>query len=112
MALDYTTPEAQVRLTIIDTDETNFVFTDAQITAFLAMAGGSVDRAAARALDVIASDEALTSKVIRTQDLATDGPKTAAALREHAKQLREQADHEDEGYFEIINFDPWASEQA
>lgn len=98
----------QVRLTISDSGDSP-VFEDHEIGAFLAMAKGNVDRAAARALDVIASDEALTSKYIRTQDLSTDGPKVAAALREHAKQLRAEADRDDdaadEGYFDVIDFD-------
>lgn len=97
---------ATVRLLISD-NATDPVFADTEVEAFLALEGDNVKRAAAQALDVIASDEALTSKVIRTQDLATDGPKTAAALREHATRLRAQADRAedlaDEGYFEIVD---------
>lgn len=62
--------------------------------------------AAAQALDTIASDEALTSRIIRTQDLSTDGPKTAVVFREHATRLRAQADKAvddaDEGFFQIV----------
>lgn len=102
MPVDYTTPAGQVRLLINDTVEADPVFADAEITAFLALEAGVVKRAAAQALDVIADDEVLTSKVIRTQDLTTDGAKVADSLRKRATALREQAAEEDEGYFEII----------
>lgn len=106
MAIDYTTAAGQVRLLINDDDETREVFSDDAITGFLAMENQSVKRAAAQALDIIASDEALTSKYIRTQDLTTDGPKVAESLRKHAAALRAQADaadeSADEGFFQII----------
>lgn len=107
MAIDYETPSGQVRLLINDDNETQLVFSAAAITGFLFLEGENVKRAAAQALDVIADDEALTSKYIRTQDLATDGPKVADSLRKRAASLREQAVSEDEleGYFEIIAFD-------
>ena len=113
MAIDYTNDAGRVRLLINDDDETDKVFTDAAITAFLALEGGNVKLAAAQALDVIADDEALTSKVIRTQDLATDGAKVAESLRKRAATLRQQAVDDDdlEGFFEIVDFDPdpWPS---
>jgi hypothetical protein len=89
MALDYTTTAAQVRLLINDTTE-DPVFSDAEITAFLVMEGSVVKLAAAQALDTIADDEALTGKVITTQDLTTNGPLVAAQLRERAATLRLQ----------------------
>lgn len=109
MAIDYTTDDGRVRLLINDTDETDEVFTEAEIAAFLALEGGNVKLAAAQALDTIADDEALTSKVIRTQDLATDGAKVADSLRKRAAALRQQAIDDDElgGYFEIIPFDSY-----
>jgi len=88
---DPTTDLGQVRLLISDTDESAPVFTDAEITAFLALAGSSVRLAAAEALDTIASNEVMVSKVIRTQDLQTDGSKVSAELRARATTLREQA---------------------
>ncbi len=106
MAIDFTSPSGQMRLLLNDVNETDLVFTDGELAGFLALEGNSVKRATAQALDVIASDEALTSKVIRTQDLATDGTKTAAALRDHAARLRAQADSADdaadEGFFQIV----------
>lgn len=105
MAYDVTTPIGQVRLLVNDTTA-DPVFADTDVAAFLAMEDGHVKRAAAQALDTIADDEALTSKAIRTQDLATDGPKVADSLRKRATALRAQADQTDadadEGFFSIV----------
>ena len=100
--IDYTTPAGQVRLLAADVDEDDPLFTNAQIAAFLTVERDVVKRAAARALDVIAVSEALVSKVIRTQDIATDGAKVAAALRAQAAALRAEADADedaDDGFF-------------
>ena len=105
MSYDVVTPIGQVRLLINDTTA-DPVFADTDVAAFLAMESGNVKRAAAQALDVIADDEALTSKAIRTQDLATDGPKIADSLRKRAAALRAQADQADadadEGFFALV----------
>ena len=112
MAIDYTTPVGQVRLLVNDIDEGNLagglVFTDDQINAFLTLETGNVKRAAAQAIDTIADNEALASKVITDHQLQTDGAKLADALRKRAAALRDQADvdPELEGFFEIIDFDP------
>lgn len=89
--MDYTTPRGQVRLLINDDTDTDNVFSDAAIDAFLALETGDIKRAAAQALDTIADDEALTSKVITSQDLSTNGAETAAGLRARATALREQS---------------------
>lgn len=93
--IDFTSTTGQVRLLISDVDEQNQILTDDMIDGFLALAG-SPRRAAADALDAIATSEALIGKVIRSQDLSTDGAKVAEALRGHARQLRAQADAEDD----------------
>lgn len=93
--VDYTVPENQVRLIIGDTNAADPDFDDDQIRGFLTIARGSVLRAAADALDAIATDEALLSKKIQTQDRASDGPAVADALRKHATALRKRADDED-----------------
>jgi hypothetical protein len=102
--LDPDTDIGQVRLLAADVDEDSLLFTDAQIGAFLALESG-VKRAAAAALETIATSEVLISKVIRTQDLATDGAKVSAELRARAAGLRAQADidddNDDEGGFEV-----------
>lgn len=115
MPVDYTTPEGQVRLLIADVsdDPAKLVLTDAQVTGFLSLNAGNVRRAAADALDAIATSEALVSKVIRTQDLATDGAKVAAALQTKAAQLRAQADTADDalddGLFDVVDTLPAAT---
>lgn len=73
----------------------NQLFTDFQMDSFLRLNGNNVRRAAADALETIARSEALVSKKIRTQDLATDGPAVAAELRASAALLRQQADDAD-----------------
>lgn len=105
--------EAQddVRLLIADTDSTNRMFSTRQIAQFLRLNADNTRRAAAQALDVLASNEALVSKVIRTQDLQTDGAKVADALRKQAAELRRQADQgEDDSNstgFEIVEYEPY-----
>lgn len=119
MAIDYTRPLGQVRLLIADTMEGSFTLADDQVMGFLAMRGATVTegtitqvrRAAADALDAIAVSEVLVSKVIRTQDLSTDGAKVAEQLRQQAAALRQLADDEDDtdpdGGFEVVEFSPY-----
>jgi hypothetical protein len=80
------------------------------IGAFLTLEAGRPRRAAAQALDTIASNEVLVSKVIRTQDLQTDGSKVAAELRARAKALRDQDDQTDTDgnpfAMDIVDYDP------
>lgn len=101
-----------VRLLTADiSDPPAQLFTDDQLEAFLTLEAGNIRRAAAQALDTIASSEVLVSKVITTQDLSTDGAKVSAELRARANSLREQdTQYDDGGYFEIIPpFDDSAS---
>ena len=106
MPIDFTEPVGQVRLLVNDVDETNFVFQDEEITAFLAIEGGSVKLAAAQAIDSQATNEALAAKVLKDHELTTDGAKLADAMRKHAAALRAQArdDEDREGYFEVVDF--------
>lgn len=124
--LDYTTPVGQVRALISDVDEDNLILDDALIEAYLALHGvtdplvptvavGALYRAAAKALDVIASSEALVSKVMRTEaGVSTDGAKVADALRKHATQLRTEAGEyeslqpeETDSFFGVVEFQPY-----
>ena len=91
-----------VRLLLNDVDKDDQVFADVDIDAFLQLEGGHVKLAAAQAIDTNASNEVLASKVLRTQDLTTDGAKLADALRAHAQRLRDQHDADDAGYADII----------
>lgn len=107
----------QVRLLIPDVDEDDYIFTDEQIEGYLSMArGGSVLRAAALAVRAIANNQALLLKVIRTDDLQTNGAQVAEALRKNANDLENRADGEDdadaEDFFMVAPFeyrldDPW-----
>jgi hypothetical protein len=83
-----------------------WIFSDEEIQAFLDLEGDNVKLAAAQAIDTNADNEALASKVLRTQDLQTDGAKIADALRKRAAALRAQADASDEGYFDIVDLSP------
>nr|WP_297424780.1 hypothetical protein [uncultured Actinotalea sp.] len=119
MPINYAYPDGQVRLLVGDVDEDNLLLTDDQVHGFLTMHGVPADaaeapvaairRAAADALDTIASSEALVSKKIRSQDLSTDGPAVAAALRAHAVQLRvlaDAADDDDVDPVAVLEFAP------
>ena len=102
---DYTTPIGQVRLLIPDTEQledpkdlTNapeYIFSDAQIQAFIVLYNNNVKRAAAAAKLALATSEALISKVIKTYDFSTDGAKLGAELRAQAKQLQDEAREDD-----------------
>lgn len=92
-----TTAIGKVRMLIPDRVEANAVFSDEEIQAYLDMNDSNVRRAAAEALETIASDEAMTLKVISTLDLTTNGASTSAAILERAKILRQQADEADAG---------------
>lgn len=84
-----------VRVLIADTDPARQVLDDHTILDFLGIANGNAKRAAAEALEAIAVSETLVGKVIRTQDLQTDGTKVADALLKRADRLRDQAMRED-----------------
>lgn len=95
------TPKDVVRLLLNDV-AAPWVFTDEEIAALLTLEGDSVKRAAAQAIDTNATNLALAMRVLRTQDLSTDGAKVADAMRAQAKALRDQADAADddgEGFF-------------
>jgi hypothetical protein len=115
---DYSTVIGQIRLLIPDVEQlanlanpataAAFIFSDAQVQAFATMYSNNVKRAAAQAKLVLATSEALINKVIRTDDLQTDGAKLGAELRAQAVELNRQADQDDfnDSYdaFEIIDF--------
>lgn len=124
MAIELATAAGQVRLLIADLNEDDFVLGDDHVAGYLSLhgveattvgaPGPAVKRAAADALSAIATSEVLIAKVIRTQDLQTDGPKVAAELRAQAAVLRAQADIEaaaaaDEefgGFVDVVEFAP------
>lgn len=125
MAIIFTESAGQVRLLISDVDEANFILSNEMVAGYLAaydtlangpvLPRGPILRAAADALDAIATSEALVSKVMQTGDgLQTDGAKVANSLRTRADSLRRQADREDgldpvgpaDAYFGVAPYSP------
>lgn len=92
---DLGTDRGKVRLLIRDTDASEPIFEDDELNVFLALESSSVKRAAALALETMASNEAYVSKAVKLLDLSTDGPATGKALLERAAKLREQAADEE-----------------
>lgn len=84
-----------VRLLTADLDPANLVLSEEQYNKLLALYKGDTRRAAARALRIMAASEVLISKVIKTQDVSTDGRAVSAELRALAEQLDAEADAED-----------------
>ena len=100
---DISTDLGKVRLLIPDRVEDTPIFEDDEILALLSIEDG-VKRTTALALETIASDNAMTLKVIRLLDLSTDGAKTSDAILKRAQLLRDQAeiaDESDDGGFDI-----------
>lgn len=89
------TAKDEVRLLISDiggTNGTSFIFKNTEIEGFLNMRGGSVFRAAATALRVIAANRVQVAQRISYLNLETHGDAEAAALRELAATLEKTAD--------------------
>lgn len=124
---DYSSPVGLVRALIPDVEQVDweadgnasYLFTDSHLQALVGLNGGmpnsyqswNVKRAAADAVDALATSEALISKVIKTEDLQTDGAKLANALVQRAVQLRRSADDDEEAAdaetaFTIVDFIP------
>lgn len=118
--VDFSTVVGQIRGLISDTDQVDFsdtgvseyMFSDAYLNGMyqIAMGEGSakIYRAAASALRALAISEGLIQKVIRTEDLQTDGAKLASAFLAGAKQLEDQARGADEEaeIMMIVDFQP------
>lgn len=96
-------------------NEDEYMFSDETLKRFLTRANSSILRAAGLACLAIANSEALISKVIRTQDLQTNGPAVSDALNKTAAKYFELADKEDavtnSAYFEIVDF-PYSGRRA
>lgn len=103
------TPTGMVRLLLADIDPENAVLSDDALAGYLVIESGSIKRAAAQALNAIAISEALVSKVIKTQDLQTNGVALAAELRARAAELRAEAetDEDDAVGFDVIAYNPY-----
>lgn len=101
---DPTSDLGRVRMIIGDKDDMNVIFQDAEIEAFLSLNSSDVRLAAAEVLDTMASDQAMVLKVIRTMDLSTDGAAVAKSLREHAAQLRTDAEAAEAGEGDLFDY--------
>lgn len=115
---DLSSSIGQIRLLVPDNQETiacaddtttiAYIYDDSELTAFLTLEGDNVRRAAALALETMASNEVFILKYISLQDntssMATNGPAVSAELRARAKDLRAQAlffeEREDSGAFD------------
>jgi len=105
------------RVDLNDTGELNYIFSDAHLQALLGLyrpvddaPSAHIKRAAADAVAALAASEAYVSKVIRTEDLQTDGAKVANALLGRADRLRQDANQEEEEAlaqgFTVVGFQP------
>jgi hypothetical protein len=94
-----------VRLLIGDTDVSAAVFEDEELDALLVLEGANTYRAAAQALDTMASSQVMLLKVVKVMDVTTDGAKVSQELRSRANGLRTRADEleaaEDDGAFDV-----------
>lgn len=112
---DFTSEVGQLRVLVSDTEQypeyavadgtSAYMFSDEQLGVYLSLFP-NIFFAAAACIDALASNEALVSKKIRTEDLATDGAAVANSMRAHAVALRAQGQHEldKDGAVEIIEF--------
>lgn len=89
---DIATAVGQVRLGIPDTDLTDALFTDEEITYFLTAEDDDVDLAVARAFETIAGDNALLFRAnIRSDDGQVTGSEGTKLLLQRAATLRANA---------------------
>lgn len=109
--VDFDSDTGKVRVLLGDTVATEvdggtgeyLYFGDAEIDAFLAMYDENPKLAAARAMETIASSQALLLKSWSSDDLSVNGDRIAESLRKIAAQLRAEAIAEESAdYFDII----------
>ena len=109
--VNFSSDTGKVRVLLGDTEAENVVdgvgdymyFGDDEIGAFLTMYGENVKLASARAMETIASSQALLLKSWSSDDLSVNGDKIAESLRKLAAQLREEALQEESSeYFNMI----------
>jgi hypothetical protein len=117
---DFRSPVGMIRALIPDVEQVDYdgngvpsyMFSDPHLMAYYTMAVGDNPsrfyRAGASALRALAVSEGLIQKVIRTEDLQTDGAKLATALLAGAKALEERAiDADDEAeIMMVVDFQP------
>lgn len=117
---DFSSNVGRIRSLIPDVEQADYsgegnpeyMFSDAHLDSLYEMAHGAGNarlyRAAASALRALAVSEGLIQKVIRTEDLQTDGAKLTNALLAGARQLEERANQveDEEESMMIVDFQP------
>lgn len=117
---DFSTTIGRIRALIPDIEPVDYagsgvpeyMFSDKHLDGLYQIAAGDdparIYRAAASALRALAVSEGLIQKVIRTEDLQTDGAKLASALLAGAKALEDRGDaaEEDSDTMRIVDFQP------
>jgi hypothetical protein len=98
---DYSTQVGRVRLLTADLAD-DPLLSDEMLQGYLDLNDDDANLAAADALDAIAISEVLVAKKIRTQDLSTDGPAVAKALRDQAEALRVRAGEASGSFFGVV----------
>lgn len=88
---DLTTDAGKVRLLVADTNSSDYVWEDAEISAFLTMAGDSVFDAAAIALRSAASDFKKVMRLNLFGDVSVDPSQTISRLLDLAKSYEATA---------------------
>jgi hypothetical protein len=86
-----TTTLGKTRLYAQDTVTANAIFSDEEMQVFLDENSQNIFLAAADALDIIASNQVYTLKVMSNNGLSTNGASVAAALHTQAQALRDKA---------------------
>lgn len=92
---------AAIRVLVPDTDaiygddEDQYLFSDPEYGSFYSVARGNIVRAAGYAMIAIGNSEGIISKVIKTQDLQTNGADLQAQFRQAGTMMLNRADKEE-----------------
>lgn len=110
---DLTTPVGKLRLLIPDKKAGKMRWSDAELIEFLLMEDAVSKRAAALALEVMASSKADCLSYVKTNAIELDGTKPAKILLDRAALLRVQseteiADVEEEDEWEFTDLAEWS----
>jgi len=101
---DLSTDRGKVRLLCTDSVAAYEIFSDDEIDSFLTLESSGIKKAAALALETIASSEVLVQKRIKLLDLSTDGPAESAELLKRAKLLRDQAKADEDADYSPFDY--------
>lgn len=98
---DLSTDVGKVRLLARDNVEADAVFTDEDLEAYLEMEGDNVKKAAAQALDDIATSETQLLEITSKMGVSSSPASIANDLRNRAAELRRQAAEAEEIEFDF-----------